>query len=450
MRFGKHRWAAVAAAALLPVTGLLLAGAPAGAENGPTATFATTSAWDSGYTGRYTITAGSSTLDNWTLEFDLPSGSGVTSAWDAAMTRDGDHYRFTPRDYNRTVQPGASTSFGFNGTGTGTPLNCTLNGQPCGGGGGTPTTTVTTTTSQDPGPGPGPSSYAAAPYYYYGWGNPQPINDVMKATGVKTFTLAFILAGGGCTPAWDGHQPVSTDTRYAALIRQVRAAGGDVMPSIGGWAGSKLGEACSDAQSLANAYQQVIDKYSLKAIDLDIENTEFENPAAQDRIMNALRIVRQKNPGIKIYVTIPALQSGMNRWGTDLVKKAVSVGVEIDAWTLMPFNFGATDLGDATIRSMEAQHGQLKALYPGRSDAEVYRMQGISSMNGRTDNGEYGYQSDFQDMLAYARQKNLGRFTFWAVNRDRQCPNQTPGSRDDCSGVTQQPYDFTKIVAQYR
>jgi len=442
-----RRWAALSAAlATLPVAALLTTNATAGAAVEPTAAFDISATWDTGYAGQYTITAGSAGLNGWRLEFDLPAGTTVGTYWDALLTRDGNHYTFTSRDYNATLAPGASTSFGFNGIGSGKPLNCRLNGLPCDGGT-PPTTTTTTTTTQPP---QTDSSYAAAPYYYYGWGNPQPITEVMSATGAKTFTLAFILANG-CSPAWDGQEPVATDTRWAALIDQIRAAGGDVMPSIGGWNGSKLGEVCPDAQSLAAAYQQVIDKYQLKAIDLDIENTEFENAQAHDKIMNALKLVRQANPGIKIYITIPASQSGLTWWGQELVKKAIEVGVEIDAWTLMPFNFGAGDLGQATIGTMEAFHAQLKSLYPGRSDEEIYRMQGISSMNGRTDTGEYGYQSDLEEMLAYAQSKHLGRFTFWSVNRDRQCAVPDPGQTyNDCSSVPQQPYEFTRIVARYQ
>ena len=45
---------------------------------------------------------------------------------------------------------------------------------------------------------------AGAPYLYMGWGNPPSPATVMNATGVKSFTMAFILSGGGCYPAWDG------------------------------------------------------------------------------------------------------------------------------------------------------------------------------------------------------------------------------------------------------
>ncbi len=116
----------------------------------------------------------------------------------------------------------------------------------------------------------------AAPYLYNGWGNPPAATTVMNATGVKWFTLAFVLAQNGCNPTWDSQRPLLGGVDQQT-INAVRAAGGDVVPSFGGWSGNKLGPNCADATALAGAYQKVIDAYSLKAIDIDIENTdEFE------------------------------------------------------------------------------------------------------------------------------------------------------------------------------
>ena len=46
-----------------------------------------------------------------------------------------------------------------------------------------------------------------APYIYSSVsGTKDPVN-VMKTTGVKAFTLAFILNKGTCTPVWDSPPP---------------------------------------------------------------------------------------------------------------------------------------------------------------------------------------------------------------------------------------------------
>src|SRR3954470_70128 len=79
-----------------------------------------------------------------------------------------------------------------------------------------------------------------APYIYPATSNdPNPVT-VMKSTGVKAFTLAFILAKGGCNPAWDGSGSL-TASGIVNRINAIRTAGGDVVVSFGGAAGSKLG-----------------------------------------------------------------------------------------------------------------------------------------------------------------------------------------------------------------
>ena len=54
---------------------------------------------------------------------------------------------------------------------------------------------------------------------------------------------------------------------------------------------------------------------------------------------------------------------------------------------------------------------------------------------------------DFTTILSYAQSHHIARLTFWSVNRDRQCGSG--GASDSCSGVSQSPYAFTKIFAQF-
>jgi hypothetical protein len=452
-----HRAAALGATLLLLLALAVTLASPASAAT--TATFTTTSTWETGYTGAYTIAnTGPGTTTGWRIDFDLPATTTIGTFWDALLTRTGNHYTFTNRDYNATITPGATAGFGFTAAGTASPTNCTLNGTPCtGGGGGTTTTTrpgttttttrpTTTTSPPTTNPPPGPGAMAAAPYLYYGWGNPPSAAQVMQATGVRWFTLAFILSDGGCNPAWDGTRPLNGSD--ATRISEIRAAGGNVIPSVGGWAGNKLGERCTSANALADAYQRVINAYGLRAIDVDIEATEFENDAAQQRVIDALKLVESRNPGIATYVTFPTLTTGPNWWGQQLILKGARAGYRPDGWVIMPFDFGGgSDMGAASIQAAEGLKAQLKSAY-GIGDAEAYRMMGMSSMNGRTDIAEIVTQAHFQAMLNYANQHHLARFTFWSVNRDRPCT--AGGDASACSGISQQPWDFTRIVAQYR
>ncbi|MER5625300.1 cellulose binding domain-containing protein [Streptosporangium sp. NPDC002544] len=100
-----------------------------------TAVFTKVSDWGTGFEGKYTITnGGTTTINGWSVAFDLPSGANIGSFWDASLSRSGQRFTFTNVGWNGTLAPGATASFGFNGSPGGvTPSNCTLNGAACGG-----------------------------------------------------------------------------------------------------------------------------------------------------------------------------------------------------------------------------------------------------------------------------------------------------------------------------
>jgi hypothetical protein len=284
---------------------------------------------------------------------------------------------------------------------------------------------------------------AVAPYLYEGWGSPPNPADIMSATGVSWFTLAFVLSNGTCNPQWDGSRPLTGGVDQAA-ITTIRGAGGDVIPSFGGYSGNKLEQSCTSASALAGAYQQVINALGVKAIDIDIEADAYSDPTVQQRTIDALKTVRAGNSSLKIYVTIGSGQSGPD---TSLIDRAASSGFEADAWTIMPFDFGGAgqNMGTLTVQAAEGLKNALKSAY-GYSDDTAYRHSGISSMNGITDQQETVTVSDFTTILNYANSHHLGRLTFWSANRDRPC---TSGGADSCSGVSQQNWDYTRVFAGY-
>jgi hypothetical protein len=292
-------------------------------------------------------------------------------------------------------------------------------------------------------PQPGPGVMAVAPYLYNGWGSPPNPVTVMQQTGVKWFTLAFVLSNGYCNPQWDGGRPLTGGVDQNT-INAVRGAGGNVIPSFGGWSGNKLEESCSSAGELANAYQRVISAYGLPGIDIDIESTAYSNPTVQQRTIDALKTVRANNSGIKIYVTIGTGQSGPD---TGMINRAAASGFTPDAWTIMPFDFGGAgqNMGTLTTQAADGAKNAVRNAY-GFSDDQAYRHTGISSMNGNTDNSEVVTQDNFRTILSYVQSHHLARLTFWSLNRDRPC---TGGGADSCSGVSQSNWEFTRIFSAY-
>ncbi|MDH6701595.1 glycoside hydrolase family 18 chitinase [Streptomyces sp. MAA16] len=133
MRF-RHRAAAGFATLLLPLAGLVGLASPAQAASTATATYTKASDWGTGFGGQWTVkNTGTSAIASWTVEWDFPTGTSVTSAWDADVTSSGTHWTAKNKSYNGSIAPGASVSFGFNGAGTGSPSNCKLNGSSCDG-----------------------------------------------------------------------------------------------------------------------------------------------------------------------------------------------------------------------------------------------------------------------------------------------------------------------------
>ncbi|SCL18189.1 chitinase family 18 [Micromonospora pallida] len=112
-----------------------------------TTSFTRVQDWGTGHETRVTITNGSdATVSTWRIEFDLPAGTSIGSSWDADVTRSGDHYVAVKKSWAGGIAPGGTFSWGYNGTGAyRAPLNCTINGAPCGGGTPPPTTTPPTT-----------------------------------------------------------------------------------------------------------------------------------------------------------------------------------------------------------------------------------------------------------------------------------------------------------------
>ncbi|HZO74934.1 MAG TPA: chitinase [Ktedonobacteraceae bacterium] len=296
------------------------------------------------------------------------------------------------------------------------------------------------------------SLYGAAPYVMPLANNPPNLTTVMSASGIKAFTLAFIVADNGCTPAWEtdaGLDDVSTDTQIGPIINAIRAAGGDVVVSFGGFNGTKLGQTCGTPQATAAAEQTIINKYGLKALDFDLEEPEYENATAINNELGAAQILQANNPGLYESITTAGTASGTGFFGQQLLNNAKTLGYTPDNYSIMPFDGGFSG-ASSQISALQNFNTLLMNTF-GWSSATAYAHEGISSMNGRTDSAEFFAQSDFQTVLNFVESNHLTRYTFWSVNRDRQCnpPDNNGSLSGTCSSVPQSDWDFTKIIVQF-
>jgi hypothetical protein len=272
--------------------------------------------------------------------------------------------------------------------------------------------------------------------------------QLQAASGIKTFTLAFVVSGKGCLPSWGGTVPVSTDTSIAAGIAGLRESGGDVIIAFGGYDGIDLGQSCNDVPSLQAAYQAVVDKYKVRILDFDIEHTAIEDPVSIDRRSQALKALATANPGIQINYTLPANPAGLTDLSVNVIKSAVKYETPVAVVNLMAMDYGSPvptgAMGPNAVAAAAAALCQLKSL---GLNARV----GITPMIGVNDTpGETFTLADAQVVLSYALANSnaVALLSFWSVGRDNGNCSGTVSPA--CSGVAQKAWDFTRIFQQFQ
>ncbi len=140
------------AAALAVATagaGLLVAATRADAAAGCQVKYTVTNSWPGGFGAAVDITNLGDPVNGWTLAFAFPGGQTISQLWNGSVTQSGANVTVKDAGWNAALATGATTNFGFNGSGTaGTPAAFSLNGTACTGG--TAPTTSPTTTPDDP------------------------------------------------------------------------------------------------------------------------------------------------------------------------------------------------------------------------------------------------------------------------------------------------------------
>lgn len=277
---------------------------------GPTATFVKTSDWGTGWEGKYTITnGGTSTINGWSLTFDLPAGTSVGTYWDALLTSSGQRYTFTNRSWNGTIAPGASVSFGFLGSGPGSPTNCQLNGAACGGGT-TPTTPPPTTAPPTTAPPTTPPPTTPPPTspppvtglpkhiltgYWHNFDNPAVelrLRDVPAEYDVVAVAFAEAAATPGAVtfavdPGLSAALGGYTDADFSADVRTLKSRGKKVIISVGGETGRVAVNDAASAVAFSDSVHALIQRYGFDGVDIDLENGL--NPTYMAQALRSLR-----------------------------------------------------------------------------------------------------------------------------------------------------------------
>ena len=313
---------------------------------------------------------------------------------------------------------------------------------------------------------------------HHGWGRPAPVYApyfetwtkdrlpaVARASGARDLTLAFLQTPkrGSCSVTWNGDakQPVRPGGRYTGQIRKLRAMGGSVVPSFGGFSadqdGTEIADSCRSVPKIARAYESVVTTYGVTRLDMDVEANSLNKPAGIARRSAALRLLQdwaaRTHHRVRITFTL-----GVEPWGLPanclaVLKSAVAHGVWFTV-NIMAFDYyikaskTGIEMGAAAIKALYGTHRQLGRLYPGLSRPRLWTLEGITLLPGIDDypkKTEVTYLSDARNVARFARAHRLPLISIWAIQRDNGgCPGTVDSN--SCSGIRAPRWAFSHLL----
>jgi Glycosyl hydrolases family 18 len=311
-------------------------------------------------------------------------------------------------------------------------------------------------------------AHVYAPYYEtYLAPNTPSITATAQASGARYFTPAFLQSTGknSCSLDWNGNsaQPLNY---YASDIASLRAMGGDVIPSFGGYSadhgGTEIADSCTNVQSIAADYEQVITTLGVTRLDMDVESSSLNNTAGITRRNQAIALTEQwaaaNGIPLQIQYTIPVEQYGLDPNGEAVLQSAVANGATVTSVNIMVFDYyiakeGVVEMGTAAENAANNTHTQLQSIFPSLTSAQIWSMEGMTLLPGIDDlrkKTEVTYEADATTMLNFAQSpaSNMNFLSIWAIQRDNGgCPGTVDSNT--CSGITQNTWDFSHILEPF-
>ena len=293
--------------------------------------------------------------------------------------------------------------------------------------------------------------------YFESWTGQSPA-ALVQQSGAKHLTMAFLQTAsrGSCTLLWNGDtsMPISSAT-FGSDINTIRAGGGDVIPSFGGFAadntGTEIADSCTSVSSIAAAFQNVITTYDVTRLDLDIEDNSLTNTAGIDRRNKAIKMTEDwaaaNGRTIQFTYTLPTSTSGLVDTGLNVLRNAVQNNARIDFVNIMTFDYfdnAQHQMAQDTMSAANGLHTQLGQIFPGRTSAQLWNMVNVTEMIGVDDFGpaETFTTADASTVLNWARNTGISGLSFWALQRDNgNCPGGA--AADNCSGISQSTWFFS-------
>jgi chitinase len=304
-------------------------------------------------------------------------------------------------------------------------------------------------------------AHVFAPYFeaYNG----DSMNTLSSQSGNKFLTMAFVQTPsvGSCTVYWNGDTGLPLGSAFASDIASIRARGGDVIPSFGGYAadntGTEIADSCTSVDSIAAQFEKIITTYDVTRIDLDIEDNSLGRTDGIDRRNKAIKKVEDWAAAngrlIQFTYTLPTTTHGLESNGLAVLQNAKANNARIDIVNIMTFDYydnAGHNMATDTQTAATGLFNQIKSLWPGKTDAQYWGMVGVIEMIGIDDFGapETFTLANATAATNWVTAQGLGSYSFWALQRDNGgCPGG--GAADNCSGVAQSTWQFSHIMQTF-
>jgi Glycosyl hydrolases family 18 len=323
--------------------------------------------------------------------------------------------------------------------------------------------------------GTGAASASAAPFraplpyrvfapYFETYDTSGDLAALSQQSGARYLSLAFLETAqtGSCTAYWNGD--TSEPIAYASFgsdISAIQAAGGNVIPSFGGYTAdttsTDIADSCTSVPAIAQVYESLITTYDVPRIDLDVEGDSLTNTAGINRRNEAIAEVEAwaaaRHRRIQFSYTLPTFPTGLTSSGLAVLQNAVADGATISTVNLLTFDYyigTQQNMLTDTETAASGLYSQLQALHPGYSPRRLWHMIGVTEMPGIDDFGadETFSTAQARPLLRWAERAGIGTLSFWALQRDNGgCPG-TKGA-GTCSGVTQPSWFFSHVFEHF-
>lgn len=289
------------------------------------------------------------------------------------------------------------------------------------------------------------------------------LGKLSEETNFKYFNLGFIQpdqnkpleADGTIRWGWGGYALLGElnpeNSQYKGInksLQNLRDLGGDYCISIGGQAGDAPWVVSQNQEMLKKFYIEIIKKYNLKRIDLDIEES---NQDEDQNIINAKALKSaQDDTNVEVTLTIPIMPSGWEQKQIKIINAYLDAGVEIATVNSMTMCYGTgvyenEDYGTASVRAVTNSVSQIKKIYANHgmelTDEQAYLKVGATFSIGYESNLYPVFTTQMANSVVDdAIKKKYGIVSMWSMGRDAML---------ESNSAIKSQYNYSKILKRY-